>query len=182
MAQSESMMAYVKVFSELISDDVAFSEAVQEATMTIAVLWEDQSLRYFLSAPVIKKDMRERVVRAVFDKMGANEVWKKVFVMMIRKDRMQSLQVFKNELRQFADVRCGIVRGVAQAAIELTDSIKQDLTAFFKEQLKSEVAIDYRVNSEVLGGLKVNLGGVVLDASLDSKIKEAKNRLLRKRA
>lgn len=182
MAQAESMLAYVKVFSEMISDDAAFNEAVQEATLTIDVLWGDQALRYFLSAPVIKKDKREQVVRAVFDKLGANEVWQKVFVMMVRKDRMENLQVFKNELRQFADERCGIIRGVAQSAVELNESMKEKLTAFFKDQLKSDIAIDYRVNPDVLGGLKVNLGGVVLDASLDSKIKEAKNKLLRKRA
>ncbi len=182
MAQSESMMAYVKVLSELCSADDSFLSCVAEVESTIDAMWTDDSLRDFLCTPAVKTETREKCMRTVLEKIGASGEWKNLLILMIRKGRMPQLPIFKNELRLFADERCGIVRGVAQSAVELNDETKEKVRSFLKTELKSEVALSYNVNPELLAGLKVSMGDVILDASLEWKLKEAKSKLIKKRA
>jgi F-type H+-transporting ATPase subunit delta len=182
MARSESMLAYVKVLSELCSTNDMFLSCVEEIDGTIDAMWTDDSLRDFLCTPAIKKEVREKCIRAVLEKIGASTEWINLFILMIRKGRMAQLPIFRKELRLFADKRCGIIRGVAQSAVALNDETKDKVRTFLKTELKSEVALSYKVNPKLLAGLKVSMGDVILDASLEWKLKEAKSKLIKKRA
>jgi F-type H+-transporting ATPase subunit delta len=182
MARAQSMMSYVKVLSELCESDDKFLSVVEEAEQIIDCLWNDSLLRDFLCNPAIKKDVREKTMKTVFESAGVSTEWKNLFVLMVRKERMSLLQVFKNELRLYADKRCGIIRGVAHSAVELNEETQGKIQSFLKEQLKSEIALSYHTDPQILGGLKVSMGEIILDASLEWKLKEAKSKLIKTRA
>ncbi|WP_047391042.1 F0F1 ATP synthase subunit delta [Chitinibacter sp. ZOR0017] len=64
--------------------------------------------------------------------------------------------------------------GVAQAHIEsafaVTDAQLAELTATLTQQLKRKVTADVGVNPDLIGGVKVTIGDLVIDASVRGKL------------
>ncbi|WP_027468210.1 F0F1 ATP synthase subunit delta [Deefgea rivuli] len=64
--------------------------------------------------------------------------------------------------------------GVAQAHIEsafaMTDAQLAELTATLTQQLKRKISADVSVNPELIGGVKVTIGDLVIDASVSGKL------------
>lgn len=64
--------------------------------------------------------------------------------------------------------------GVAQAHIEsafaVTDAQLAELTATLNQQLKRKITADVTVNPDLIGGVKVTIGDLVIDASVRGKL------------
>lgn len=64
--------------------------------------------------------------------------------------------------------------GEAQARIEsafaMTDAQLAELTATLTQQLKRKISAEVHVNPELIGGVKVTVGDLVIDASVSGKL------------
>lgn len=183
MAKAGSnLLPYVRVYSELVSDDSAFLEGVAEFEALRDLLWSNDALRNFWCAPSVKGVNREMVVRRALESAGASQRVIGVTVVMLRKSRQSQLDNFVRELRIHADQRCNIARGTVESAHGLDAAALAEVSGAFEKVLNKKVVLKHRLNGSLLGGLRVRLGQRVLDASLGKKLQEAKNRMLKKRA
>jgi len=66
----------------------------------------------------------------------------------------------------------GVLEARVISAFALTSKQRQDLKAKIKEKLGREITLKEEVDSNVIAGLIVNIGSLVLDGSLRFKIKE----------
>ena len=52
----------------------------------------------------------------------------------------------------------------------MTDAQLAELTATLTQQLKRKISADVSINPELIGGVKVTIGDLVIDASVSGKL------------
>lgn len=66
---------------------------------------------------------------------------------------------------------------IVESAAILDDKQVKELNALLKKKLGGEFTLDQRVNTEVLGGLRLTLGSRRIDVSLKGKLDQIKKQL-----
>lgn len=178
----EVVTPYIKVFSSLFEEDEAFLSAAEEVMTLRELFWTQRWMKDFLCSPAVKKSWREKVIRDVFDQTGVNAWVTKLVILMLRKGRILQFSNFAYGLRDFADNRCGILRGTVESAVELTSEESSKLDSLLRAGTGKMTVLTPRVNEELLGGLRVKMSQMVLDTSLERKLNDAKIKLLKRRA
>jgi len=177
-----SMKSYVQVLSDLTPDDANFLEAVSEFEELSRVFWSDQLLKDFLCSPAIQSDVREKILRSCLENAQLNSVVIKMVVLMLRKNVILNLPSFILSLRDHADERCNIARGLVYTAVKLSASAQDKVAKVLSDWMKKTTELEFVDQPQILGGLKVSMKNIVLDASLQGKLNEAKTKLKSKRA
>jgi len=179
---SNSMNSYVQVLSDLAPDDTNFLEAVSEFEELSRVFWNDQLLKDFLCSPAVERDVREKILRSCLEKAQLNSIVTKMVVLMLRKNVILNLPSFVSSLRDHADERCNIARGLVYTAVKLSASAQEKVSKALSDWTKKTAEMEFVQQPQILGGLKVSMKNVVLDASIEGKLNEAKTKLKSKRA
>jgi F-type H+-transporting ATPase subunit delta len=181
MAGTSGMGVYVKVFSDLIEDSNEFLEEVSQFQSLAAFLWESSDRVAYLCSPSVPRSSREKVVADALVKAGVSDVVRKTTLVMLKKGRIQLLPNFIKELREFADERCGILRGTVESASELSAENKSQLESCLAAATQRQAEMSYKVHKDVLGGFKSRTPQGVADFTLAKKLQNAKSKLIQVR-
>jgi F-type H+-transporting ATPase subunit delta len=176
------MKSYVQVLSDLNTEDGAFLDAVSEFEQFYQIFWNDQLLKDFLCSPAVERSKREGMLRTSFEKAKINAVVIKMIVLMLRKNVILHLPSFIESLRDHADERCSIVRGVVLTAVSMPEKAREKVLKALSTWTSKSAEMNFVTEPEILGGIKVTMKNVVLDASIEGKLNEAKTKLKNKRA
>ncbi len=68
-------------------------------------------------------------------------------------------------------------RAIVESATSLTASAQQDLKAGLLKKYGRELALEFRVNPELLGGIRVSVGSDVWDGSVKARLEALKAQL-----
>ena len=77
---------------------------------------------------------------------------------------------------------CSQKRGELKASLisskELSTSLLKQITKELSDAVGSNLKFDYKVDKELIGGLKLQLGSILIDTSIKSKLKKFKLAML----
>lgn len=177
MSQFVHLEPWVRVLSSLVPDDAEFEDVVNYIAELAAKTKTDTEARVWLTSPVHSVGERERGMRQLFDETEAHPVVKKIVITMLRKRILTDFFDFASELRDFADIRLNLLRGVVESAVEMNDKDKNDLEALFKRRLHRTPVFVYKVREDLLGGIRLKLKQMVIDVSLEKRLEDLQHAL-----
>ena len=97
--------------------------------------------------------------------------------LLIESNRVSEVGDIAAEFERLADEAAGRVRAVVTTAIELPREDRERIARQLSTRLNKEVRIDAVVDPRILGGLRVQYGDRVVDASVSSKLQQLRRRL-----
>jgi F-type H+-transporting ATPase subunit delta len=173
---------FVQVFSELIPEESVFLEAVDQLESILQAVASDGDLWNLLVSPAIPRSVREGVIRRTLGSLEINEIAVNTVVMMIRKNVIGEFKKFVAELRVMADQRCGIARGTVSTAVDISSSDQETIRKMVAESLGKVAALQFVTDPDLLGGVRLRMREMELDASYRKQLQDAKSKLKKKRA
>jgi F-type H+-transporting ATPase subunit delta len=129
-----------------------------------------------LDNPTITVERREDAVTAVLGDEADREAVN-LAKLLVESGRVQQLGDIAEEYSLLADEAAGRVRVTATAAVDLTDQEKTRLARDLSARLGKEVRLTARVDRAILGGLVIQTGDTVIDASLATRLQQLRRRL-----
>ncbi len=97
--------------------------------------------------------------------------------LLIESNRVGEAAGVAEEYEALADAAVGRVRATVTSAVELAPEERDRLTAQLSQRLGKEVRIEVVVDKRILGGLKLQYGDRLIDASLATKLQQLRRRL-----
>ena len=162
-------------------DAAAFEAAVEEVRVVAQVFAGNARFKAFLLAPNIPRQKRESALRTALKKAGASELVGRFLAIMVRKNQQHLFAAFALALREAADRRLGVLRGIAESAVEIEPALRRRLEQALAARSGQRIVLAYRTHADLLGGLRVRLGMRVFDGSLSRKVQEVHAHLLAKK-
>jgi F-type H+-transporting ATPase subunit delta len=108
----------------------------------------------------------------VFDPEATN-----LAMLLIESDRIRDVVEIEEEFQRLADEAAGRVRATVTTAVELSARDRDRVAEGLSKHLSKEVHLDVLVDPSILGGLKLQYGDRLVDATVATRLQQLRRRL-----
>lgn len=136
----------------------------------VQMLGEAPELARLFRAPVINVTEKKNVLRQLLDELGADPTVKHFCFLLADKERLSSLEAIAACFGKLLDEARGIVRGRLLTATELDAKRQTGILATLEKQTSKQLVLRFEVEPSILGGVVIQVGDRVLDASLRAQL------------
>lgn len=130
-------------------------------------------LELMLSSPVIKGDLKWKVITTLFEK-SMEEVTMKFIHLMIEKGREAFLKDVSKSFTDLVRIHRNQVLADVVTAAPMNEESRKAILAAAQSLTSAQIEITERVDPTLIGGFVVRVGDQQLDASIAQKIKQLK--------
>jgi F-type H+-transporting ATPase subunit delta len=138
-------------------------------------LLSDPEVAAVLTNPTIATERRMALVSALphlFDDEATN-----LAKLLIESDRVRDVGAIELEFQRLVDEAAGRVRATVTTAVELTPTDRDRVADELSKRLGKEISLHVVVDSRILGGLKLQYGDRLVDASVATRLQQLRRRL-----
>ena len=146
---------------DAVTRSLATVEAALAASLDFATL---------ATSPLIDRAEAGRAIRALTPTLGVDPITGNFLGVLADNGRLRELKAVIRMFRLLATQERGEATAEVTSARPLDDTQVAQLKANLKARLGRDVAIDARVNPEILGGIIVRHGSQMIDASIRTKL------------
>jgi F-type H+-transporting ATPase subunit delta len=163
---------YARAIFEL-ADDEGNLEAWGERLAQVREVLTDPEVARVLTNPTIATEQRMALVTDLFDGSEATNLAK----LLIESDRVRDVDAIAEEFQRLADEAAGRVRATVTTAVELSSEDRDRVAGELSRRLGKEIHLDVVVDPGILGGLKLQYGDRLVDASVATRLQQLRRRL-----
>jgi F-type H+-transporting ATPase subunit delta len=168
---------YSRALFEAAIDDGVLDD-VHEQLNEFADALEDEDnrdLRLFFFSPYFSSEEKKDGVDKVVS--GADERFLNFLKLLAERHRMPALSRIRREFNSLWREEKQLLPVNVTSAVELDDQLVKGIGDRIQEQTGREVELTSQVDADVLGGLVVRVGNMVLDASVRSRLEQLRKQV-----
>ena len=144
-------------------------------TAKVRELFADPAVAAVLGNPTIPIGEREGLVATapkLFDDEATN-----LARLLIESGRIDEAPEIDEEFQRLADDAAGRVRATVTTAVELESEDRERVARELSKRLDKDVKLSVVVDPRILGGLKLQYGDRIVDASVATRLEQLRRRL-----
>ena len=172
---SASARRYAKAIFELASEEKSEAAWAERLAALERVLTEP-AVRAILENPSIPPVRRLEAVEAVVPET-AGEEGLNLARLLVSSRKSSIVGEIRSEFQQLVDEAAGRVRATAITAVDLAPEERTQLAGRLADRFGREVTLDLEVDPAILGGLVLQIGDRVADASVATRLQQLRRRL-----
>ena len=169
---------YSLALYELAEENKSVREIEDQSSALIQLIEKSNDFASVIKDPTSKKEDQINAIIKISEYCNFNSLLKNFLCFLAEKRR---LFFVKNILKNFVNI-CSKKRGEISASLvaakELTNNeiekIKNELSNNFGKKVK----LNYKYNSDLIGGLIIQIGSVMIDTSIKNKLKKLENKMI----
>lgn len=143
-----------------------------------ALAGSPEAMRFFHN-PVFSGEEKKKVLGQIAAEMGLTKMVANFADLLIDKDRLISLPDIAEDFGAMLDEKNGVVSGKLVTAVSLSDARKVELKQRLEQQTGKKLELSFATDAEILGGVVLQIGDSVLDASLRAQLNILKETIKR---
>ena len=127
-------------------------------------------LQTLIRSPLIKKADQQAALAALSEKAGFLPLTKNFLLTVAKNRRLAQIESILKAVHDSISARRGELRAKVESAFELTADQKKTLEDTLSKSVGGPVSVDASVNKELIGGVVVTLGSLMIDDSIKTKL------------
>jgi len=175
---SKAASIYAKSLFELALESNELEKMVEELeALTQALKQVPDAKEILVSAPlplVAKKEVLSKALAGIEESMLYN-----FMMVLLDKGRMEDLDAIFLAYKKLVNEHLGIMEGTVASAVSLSEDQLTKLSAVFSRILNQKVKLNPTLDSTLIGGYRVNVGGKVYDNSLKFQLAQLQEDLMK---
>ncbi len=153
-------------------------EIVQDLDALVhEVFPRDRYLEMFLTSRAIGRERKAQVLRGAFQGR-ASALFLDFLLVLNDHDRLEALRAIAATVHDLYEERAGLMRVQVYSAVPLADDQRERLMEELRAKFGRTPVLNARVDPDLLGGLTVQVGDVLYDASVRTRLEQIRNHLL----
>ena len=137
-----------------------------------------QEVQNFIQNTTQNINNQNKTINLLTDKLNFSKNLKNFFLLLIKKRRIFFIKKITKSFLRLCSQKRGEVKASLISSKELSqmdiDKISKDLS----NSMGSTIMFDYKVDKDLIGGLKLQLGSFMIDTSIKSKLKKYEQSML----
>jgi len=127
--------------------------------------------------PLVTLKQKEEILAQFSAKMGLTPLTTQFLGLLVRKNRLQFLEKITDEYSRLCIESSGSASGLLVSADQVDEAEVNQVKAVFKKRLGKDIQFKVKTNPELIAGMKITVGGVTYDGTLQSKLQRMKDKL-----
>ncbi|MGE4543599.1 MAG: ATP synthase F1 subunit delta [Pedobacter sp.] len=124
-----------------------------------------------LSSPTLAADKKAGLLEGLSSYLQLSKTLRNLLGLLQQRQRLEYFDALVAAFREQADIQLGIVRAQVQSAQPLDANQRQAISAQLEKRYGKQPALELAVDPELLGGVRIEVDGQVLDGTLRSGLR-----------
>ena len=154
----EKIEADIKNFQSLHDSSVEFKNFIENPTNTIEV--------------------QNKILNSLSEKLSFSKNLKNFFLLLIKKRRIFFVKKIVESFLRLCSKNRGEIKASLISSKELSSFELENIGKELSLSMGSTIKFDYKVDKDLIGGLKLQLGSFMIDTSIKNKLKKYEQRML----
>ncbi len=169
---------YAKALLQIGDQQGNVPQLQQELDTIAAAVAANADLMRLVASPLVLPRKKAEVFETILATAKVSETLRHFFRVVAEAGRLNLLPDLRRTFDDLVDERAGIVEAKVASAQPLTEAQSQALVVSLAARTGKTIRLSWSQDVTLLGGLKVQVGSTVLDASLQGQLRQLKTQLL----
>ena len=143
-----------------------------------SLLENNPELKNFFSNPTQSINSQNNVNNLLSEKFSFSKNLKNFFSLLIEKRRIFFVSKIMESFLKLCSRKRGEVKASLISSKELSESELESISKDLSSSMGSIIKFDYKIDKELIGGLKLQLGSFMIDTSIKNKLKKFEQQMI----
>ena len=172
-----SAKSYSQALYELASEDNKLNDVEEHTISIIKLISQSDDFNSLIKDPTNKQEDQLSVINIIFEKFNLNNLLKKFLNFLVIKRRFFYVEKI---LKDFLTI-CSKNRGEISAKLTVAKQLNENEINKIKNELSqnfgSDIKLNYNYDPNLIGGLIMQVGSVMIDTSIKNKLQKIENKM-----
>ena len=170
--------SYAVALYELSKENSELDRIEQEMKSLRGLLNESADFKEMILSPTVTKDDKKNVVFKIADKSNFSETFKKFLGLVAIKNRLFFLDKIIESFLNLVSNTKGELKAKLVSSKELSIEEKKIIQKELSKDFKSTLNIDYEYDPNLIAGLIILVGSIMIDTSIRTKLRKLEKNML----
>ena len=143
-----------------------------------AILKENSNFKEVILSPTITKEEKKNVIFAIADKNNFSSILKKFLGFVAIKNRLFFLSQIIESFLNLVSSNKGELKAKLVSSKELSNDELKKIQKELSKDFKSSLNVIYEYNPNLIAGLIIQIGSVMVDTSIRTKLKKLEKNMI----
>ena len=139
---------------------------------------ENLDFKKVILNPMIKREDKQDVLFKIAEQNNFSSTSKKFIGFVTNKNRLFFIEKIIKSFLNLVSKNKGELKAKLTSPKKLTSDEKKKIQADFSKDLKSPLTIDYKYDPGLIGGLIIQIGSIMVDTSIKTKLKKLQTKMI----
>ncbi|NLV24739.1 MAG: ATP synthase F1 subunit delta [Deltaproteobacteria bacterium] len=168
---------YAKALVGLAEDPQRLEQFGRELDLVGKIFAEHRQLRAMLVSPTFSLAKKKELLADFIGLLELSREGRNFLELLLQKDRLKFLNQITADYHRLADEKAGVERAYVTSARKLNKEQREQIKAALEKQTGKAVELQLKVDSSLIGGVKTEIGGKMVDGSILTQLKRMEDTL-----
>ena len=135
-------------------------------------------VKNFIHNPTQSKENQNNAINLLAQKLIFSKILKNFMFLLIEKRRILFIEKIIDSFLKLCSKKRGEVEASLISSKELSDNEIESISKDLSSSMGSTIKFNYKVDKELIGGLKLQLGSFMIDTSIKNKLNKLEQKML----
>jgi len=170
--------SYALALYELAKENSELSKVEDEMNGLNALLSESSDFRGMIFNPTVTKEEKNKVIIEIVNQYNFCQTLKKFLSFLTSKNRLFFLNQIIGSFSDLASNSRGELKANLLSSKELSKVELEKIRSELSKDFQSPIKIDYKYEPNLIGGLVIQVGSVMVDTSIKSKLRQLQKSMI----
>ena len=170
--------SYALALYELASENSVLDQVEKEMISFAKLFNESLDFQKMLINPMVTKEDKRNVISQILQQNNYSEDSKRFLNFIANKNRLFFLDKIIESFLNLVSINKGELKAELVSSKQLTAQDQEKIKNELSESFTSSLKIDYKYDPNLIGGLIIKVGSIMVDTSIKTKLKKLEQRML----
>ena len=175
---TETSERYSRALFEVCKESNELDKVQNDVKNFLLILSSSSEIENFIKNPTQNFEHNSSVVNILSDNLKFSKNLKNFLLLLIEKRRIFFVKKILESFIKLCSKKRGEINASLISSKDLTQSELETISKDLSKTIGSNLKFDYKVDKELIGGLKLQLGSIMIDSSIKNKLKNIEKAML----
>ena len=175
---TETSERYSRALFEVVKESDELDKIEEDIKIFQSLLKNNKDLKNFIHNPTQSIENQNKVINLLSEKLSFTKNLKNFFFLFIEKRRIFFIKKIIDSFLKLCMGKRGELKASLISSKELSASELESISKDISLAVGSTIKFDYKIDKDLIGGLKLQLGSFMIDTSIKNKLKKIEQRMI----
>ena len=169
---TETSERYARALFEVASESAELDKIENSLIEFLSIYDTTPELVSFIKNPTHSNKSQIEAISIISKKLNFSKNLKNFLSLLVEKKRIFFVEKIANFFLKLCSQKRGEVKASLISSKNLSKEELHEISSQFSQSLGSKIKFDYSVDESLIGGVKIQLGSLMVDTSIKNKLKK----------
>ena len=175
---TETSERYSRALFEVAYEANELDKIEKDIASFQTLLKSNTEIDSFLKNPTENTNSQNVVIKIISEKLNYSKNLQNFFLLLIEKRRIFFVKKINESFLKLCSKKRGEMKASLVSSKKLSETELEEISKDLSKSIGLVIKFDYKVDENLIGGLKLQLGSYMIDTSIKNKLKKYKQAMI----